>query len=96
MTERFYREFDFEFPDRDTWTLGWMLRERAQTHADRVYLDVPDHGLSYTFAETLTEAEAIGRGFLDHGGEHGDRHAHRDLGAVWAGEPRVDRRQPGG
>jgi crotonobetaine/carnitine-CoA ligase len=73
VTERFYREFDFEFPDRETWTLGWMLRQRAQTHGDRVYLDVPDHALSYTFAETLAEAEAIGRGFLDHGGEHGDR-----------------------
>jgi carnitine-CoA ligase len=73
VTERTYREFDFEFPDRETWTLGWMLRKRAQTHGDRVYLDVPDHGLSYTFAATLSEAEAIGRGFLDQGGEHGDR-----------------------
>jgi crotonobetaine/carnitine-CoA ligase len=73
VTERFYREFDFEFPDRETWTLPWMLSERARTHADRVYLDVPDHGVSYTFAETLLEAEAIGRGFIDSGGEHGDR-----------------------
>ena len=70
---RAYREFEFEFPDRETWTLPWMLRRRAQTHGDKVYLDVPDHGESFTFTETLAEAEAIGRGFLDHGGEHGDR-----------------------
>jgi len=73
MAELTYREFNFEFPDRDTWTLGWMLRHRAQTHADKVYLDVPDHGVSYTFAETLAAAEAIGRGLLEAGGEHGDR-----------------------
>jgi carnitine-CoA ligase len=69
---RTYREFEFEFPDRDTWTLGWMLRHRAETHPDNVYLDVPDHGVAFTFAETLAEAEAIGRGFLDRGGEKGD------------------------
>jgi crotonobetaine/carnitine-CoA ligase len=73
MAERTYREFDFEFPDRETWTLGWMLRHRAATHPDKVYLDVPDHGESFTFAETLAEAEAIGRGLLEAGGEHGER-----------------------
>lgn len=73
LSERFYREFQFEFPDRETWTLGWMLRHRARTHADKVYLDVPDHGESFTFAQTLERAEAIGRGLLEAGGEHGDR-----------------------
>ncbi|MDX6603488.1 MAG: carnitine-CoA ligase [Solirubrobacterales bacterium] len=73
MSERFYREFDFEFPDREKWTLPWMLRHRAQTHGDRVYLDVPDHGESFTFAETLASAEALGRGLIDAGGEHGGR-----------------------
>lgn len=73
MSERFYREFDFEFPVRETWTLPWMLRHRAQTHGEKVYMDVPDHGQSFTFAETLARAEAIGRGFIDAGGEHADR-----------------------
>jgi carnitine-CoA ligase len=73
LTEQFYRELDFEFTDRDTWTLPWMLRHRADTHGDRVYLDVPDHGESFTFAETLAEAEAIGRGLVEAGGERGDR-----------------------
>jgi crotonobetaine/carnitine-CoA ligase len=73
MSELTYREFDFEFPDRQNWTLPWMLRHRAQTHGDKVYLDVPDHGESFTFAETLARAEAIGRGLLDAGGGHGGR-----------------------
>jgi crotonobetaine/carnitine-CoA ligase len=73
LSELFYREFDFEFPDRETWTLPWMLRHRAHTHGDKVYMDVPDHGESFTFAETLAHAEAIGRGFLEAGGERGDR-----------------------
>ncbi|MGV1047007.1 MAG: AMP-binding protein [Solirubrobacterales bacterium] len=73
MTGQFYRELELEFPDRDTWTLPWMLRHRARTHGDEVYLDVPDHGESFTFAETLAEAEAIGRGLVEAGGEHGDR-----------------------
>jgi carnitine-CoA ligase len=73
VSERFYREFDFEFPDRETWTLPWMLRHRARTHGEKVYIDVPDHGESFTFAETLAHAEAIGRGLIEAGGELGDR-----------------------
>ena len=73
MSKLFYREFDFEFPDRETWTLPWMLRHRAQTHGEKIYLDVPDHGESFSFAETLAHAEAIGRGLIEAGGEHGDR-----------------------
>jgi crotonobetaine/carnitine-CoA ligase len=73
LSKRYYRELDFEFTDRDTWTLPWMLRRRARTHADKVYLDVPDHGESFTFAQTLAEAEAIARGMVEAGGDHGDR-----------------------
>lgn len=73
MARQYYRELEFEFTDRETWTLPSMLRHRAATHRDAVYLDVPDHGESYTFAETLTQAEAIGRGLIDAGGEKGDR-----------------------
>lgn len=73
MSERTYREFDFEFSERENWTLPWMLRHRARTHADKIYLDVPDHGESFTFAETLARAEAIGRGLVEAGGEHGGR-----------------------
>jgi carnitine-CoA ligase len=73
LSQMYYRELDFEFTDRNDWTLPWMLRHRAATHGERVYLDVPDHGESFTFAETLAEAEAIGRGLLEAGGEHGDR-----------------------
>jgi crotonobetaine/carnitine-CoA ligase len=73
LSELFYREIDLEFPDRETWTLPWMLRHRARTHGDKVYLDVPDHGETFTFAQTLAEAEAIGRGLVEAGGRHGDR-----------------------
>jgi crotonobetaine/carnitine-CoA ligase len=73
LSERFYREFEFEFSDRETWTLPWMLRHRAQTHGDKLYLDIPDHRQGFTFAETLAEAESIGRGLIDSGGAFADR-----------------------
>lgn len=73
MSAEFYREMELVFDDRQMWTLPHVLRERAATHGELTYLDVPDHGVSYTFAETLREAEAIGRGLIENGGEFGDR-----------------------
>lgn len=73
MSVEFYREMELVIDDRQKWTLPHVLRERAATHGELTYLDVPDHGVSYTFAETLREAEAIGRGLIENGGEFGDR-----------------------
>jgi carnitine-CoA ligase len=73
VAERFYREMELVLPDRDTWTIGWSLRERARTHGDRPYLDVPHQGVIHTFAETLALTEALARGFVENGCGRGDR-----------------------
>lgn len=69
---RTYRDLKPTFEDPACWQLPWILRERAQTHADRVYLDVPGEGLALSFADTLAAAERIAAGLLD-GGHAGDR-----------------------
>ncbi len=50
---RTYATYRPTFEDRGCWTLPWVLRERAETHGDRVYLDVPDQGVSHTYREML-------------------------------------------
>ena len=73
VTPRTYRDLRPTFGDQAHWNLPWILRHRAQTHADRPYLDVPGHGLVLTFAETLARSESIAAGLRAHGGEPGDR-----------------------
>jgi carnitine-CoA ligase len=60
------------FSDRADWTLPHVLRTRARTHGDRTFLDVPEDGATYTFAETLDRAERIATTLLDHA-DQGDR-----------------------
>ena len=73
MSVRTYPRFQPTFAERSRWTLPWILRERARSHGDRAYLEVPDHGVSMTFAETLGAAEGIAAGLLGDGGKPGDR-----------------------
>jgi len=70
---RTYRDIRPTFPDRADWTVPGILRERARTHGNAIYLDVPDHGRRLTFGETLAAAEAVGRALLDRGSAPGDR-----------------------
>jgi crotonobetaine/carnitine-CoA ligase len=67
-----YREMRHTFADWRQWTVANALRVRARSHADKVYIDVPDHGVSYTYAETLAQAEAVAGGLLD-GADPDDR-----------------------
>lgn len=69
---RTYRDLHPTFEDPACWNLPWVLRERARTHGDRTYLEVPSEGLALTYAETLAAAEDLARGLLD-GGAPGDR-----------------------
>lgn len=69
---RTYRDLHPTFEDPACWNLPWILRERARTHGDRTYLEVPSEGLALTYAETLAAAEDLARGLLD-GGAPGDR-----------------------
>jgi crotonobetaine/carnitine-CoA ligase len=70
---RFYRDFKPTFTERSRWTLPWILRTRAETHGDRVFLDVPWAGERFTYAEMLHRAEAVARGLLEAGFQPGDR-----------------------
>ena len=69
----YYEDFNPTFDSRANWSSPHVLRERARLHPDRVYLDVPWAGESYTFAQTLDLAERIGSGMLAAGATPGDR-----------------------
>ncbi len=73
MTPRSYDQYRPTFADRRHWNSPHVLRHRAETHGDRVYLDVPSTGESYTFAETLELAERVARGLIGAGAVPGDR-----------------------
>jgi crotonobetaine/carnitine-CoA ligase len=73
VTVRTYQDLAPTFDDRTAWTTPHVLRQRAETHGDRIYLDCPEEGLTWTYRETLTAAERIGSKLLASGGEPGDR-----------------------
>ena len=73
MAPRSYDQFRPTFADRRRWNSPDVLRHRAQTHAEHIYLDVPSTGESYTYAETLILAERVARGLLAAGADPGDR-----------------------
>lgn len=73
MAPRSYDEYRPTFADRRCWNTPYVLRHRARTHGERVYLDVPATGEAYTYAETLETAERVARGLLAGGAQAGDR-----------------------
>ena len=68
-----YGGYSPTFDDRSCWTVPWILRERARTHGDSVYLDAPGTSERYSYAEVLERAERIAAGLVAAGGEPGDR-----------------------
>ncbi len=73
MATRSYDQFRPTFEDRRRWNSPHVLRHRAETHGEHIYLDVPFTGESYTYAETLELAERVARGLLGAGAAPGDR-----------------------
>ncbi len=67
-----YRDLQPLIEDPADWHLPGVLRARAAERGAEVYLDVPDHGKRWTYAETLDAAERIGSALLAHGAV-GDR-----------------------
>lgn len=68
-----YTDHHPTFPDRSDWTTPAVLRARAASHPDRVWLDVPSTGERYSFAETAEIAERVGSGLLARVHRPGDR-----------------------
>jgi carnitine-CoA ligase len=72
MTHQTYDQMRPTFAEQRDWTLPQVLRARAASHADDVYLDVPEEGATYSYARTLDLSERIAATLLDHA-EIGDR-----------------------
>ncbi len=73
MTFRYYRDHTPSFSDRTQWALPTVLRHQAATRGDQVWLDAPEEGRTWTYAQMLESAERVGRNLLDHGAVKGDR-----------------------
>ncbi|WP_110207568.1 AMP-binding protein [Nocardioides daejeonensis] len=73
MSFRYYRDLEPTFADRAQWALPTVLRHHASERPDAVWLDCPEEGRTWTFAEMLTAAERVGRSLLVAGAERGDR-----------------------
>ncbi|KUP97837.1 ATP-dependent acyl-CoA ligase [Thermobifida cellulosilytica] len=69
---RTYKDLRPAFPDREDWALPTVLRRRAEQAPDAIYLDAPEEGRRWTYAETLATAENVGRSLLVDGAP-GDR-----------------------
>jgi crotonobetaine/carnitine-CoA ligase len=68
-----YAEYSPTFADPACWSIPWILRERARTHGERTYLDVPGAGERYDYATVLERAERIAAGLVAAGAAPGDR-----------------------
>ena len=73
MSFRYYRDLKPTFVDRGDWALPTVLRHQAAERPGAVWLDAPEEGRRWTFAEMLSSAERVGRTLLDAGAAPGDR-----------------------
>lgn len=73
MTFRYYRDLHPTFTDRKDWALPTVLRHHATERPDAIWLDAPEEGRTWTYAESLASAEAVGRSMLAAGARPGDR-----------------------
>jgi len=73
MTPLAYDEYVPTFAERSRWTLPQVLELRAETHGDKVFLDVPDAGVTMTYRQVRTLSRRIAHGLTAHGHAPGDR-----------------------
>lgn len=73
MTFRYYRDLHPTFEDRAQWALPTVLRHHASVRPDAVWLDCPEEGRTWTFAEMLAAGDRVARSFLAAGADPGDR-----------------------
>lgn len=73
MSFRYYRDLQPTFADRTAWALPTVLRHHAGERPDAVWLDCPEEGRTWTYAQMLQAAERVGRSLLAADAEPGDR-----------------------
>ena len=73
MTARTYRDLRPTFGDRGMWTTPHVLRRRAETHGDKVYLDCPEESRTWTYGEIHEAAARVAATLAAAGGDPGDR-----------------------
>ncbi|GAA0438869.1 ATP-dependent acyl-CoA ligase [Acrocarpospora corrugata] len=70
---KYFRELRPTFADRTDWALPAVLRQHAAARPDAVWLDAPEEGRTWTFAQMLAAAEAVGGGLIEAGAVPGER-----------------------
>jgi crotonobetaine/carnitine-CoA ligase len=70
---RTYTDLVPAFPDQGDWTLATVLRHHADRRPDAVFLDLPEERLTFTFAESLAQAESVADRLAEAGAVPGDR-----------------------
>jgi crotonobetaine/carnitine-CoA ligase len=70
---RTYTDLVPNFPDQGDWTVSTVLRHHARQRPEAVFLDLPEEGLSLTYAETLVQAESVADRLAEAGAQSGDR-----------------------
>jgi crotonobetaine/carnitine-CoA ligase len=70
---RYYTDLVPAFPDQEDWTLATVLRAHAARRPDAVFLDLPEEGLTFTYAQALEQAESVADRLAGAGARTGDR-----------------------
>jgi crotonobetaine/carnitine-CoA ligase len=70
---RTYTDLVPDFPDQADWTLATVLRHHADRRPDAILLDLPEERLTFTYAESLAQAESIADRLAEAGAVPGDR-----------------------
>ena len=70
---RTYTDLVPGFADQDDWTLATVLRHHADRRPDAVFLDLPEERLTFTYAESLAQAESVADRLAEAGAVTGDR-----------------------
>jgi crotonobetaine/carnitine-CoA ligase len=70
---RTYTDLVPAFPDQEDWTLATALRHHAGRRPDAVLLDLPEEGVTFTYAEALAQAESVADRLAEAGAAPGDR-----------------------
>jgi crotonobetaine/carnitine-CoA ligase len=68
-----FTELNPTFSDPNEWTLSHVLRFRTSQTPDKMFLDVPDEGLKFSYSEMLDQSKRVATGIAQAGGVAGDR-----------------------